>query len=249
MFLDHFYFLDLQHSSRTNAEQFRSSNLRESDNDKVQTSQYNSYSYMRVIVHVYISDSAEIHPLKKVNVLENIQISTATTASSQVDISFEERVLKELTDLKKTQERFEERIESRIEHFFNDQTRMQSNSQLHLQGKNNFRFQGTSQSDSLGSQSHFQRNEHPRSRLIHHQSYEPGKYQQSGMNYPNRQCDGIRNGTQTRHREPVSPERYTDDFEDFEELDKNFPINTKANVEDLELSIRRDLDFKFLLVM
>lgn len=53
---------------------------------------------------------------------------------------------------------------------------------------------------------------------------------------------------QVRYRDPV-PERYVDDFDDFEELDENFPLNTKPNVEELEYNIRKNLEFKFLLVI
>lgn len=38
-------------------------------------------------------------------------------------------------------------------------------------------------------------------------------------------------------------------FEDFEELDQNFPITKPENVEDLEYNTRKDLDFKLLLVI
>lgn len=72
---------------------------------------------------------------------------------------------------------------------------------------------------------------------------------QSGMQYQSRHNGGIRNEIQIRHREQVSPERYVDDFEDFEELDQNFPVDRQANVEGLEFNIRKDLEFKFLLVI
>ncbi len=77
---------------------------------------------------IYFSEPAEINFGKKVNVLEDIPIRPATMITSQIGMSFEERVLKELSDLKKTQQSFEARIEKRIETFVNDHSRMQDNS-------------------------------------------------------------------------------------------------------------------------
>ncbi len=171
---------------------------------------------------IYFSEPAEINFGKKVNVLEDIPIRPATMITSQIGMSFEERVLKELSDLKKTQQSFEARIEKRIETFVNDHSRMQDNSRSRFQG-----LQGhVSNSGSRMRGNH-----------------------QSGMQYQSRHYGGIRNEIQIRHREQVSPERYVDDFEDFEKLDQNFPVDRQANVEGLEFNIRKDLEFKFLLVI
>ncbi|KAJ6642674.1 hypothetical protein Bhyg_07627, partial [Pseudolycoriella hygida] len=59
--------------------------------------------------------------------------------------------------------------------------------------------------------------------------------------------DDYRN-TRFRNREMVQSDRYVDDFEDFEELDGKFPIRKKRYVEELEYSIRADLEFRFLLL-
>lgn len=175
---------------------------------------------------IHVSDSDEDNIPKKVNVLQNIQIrpAIAPSTSSQGGMSFEERVLKELSDLKKAQETFEARIEMRIETFFDDQSRMQGSGQYRMQGNSHSQMQEN-------GQSRMQANDQPR------------------IQYQNRQYGGFRNEIQIRHREPVSPERYIHDFEDFEELDQNFPVHIQSNVEVLEYKIRRDLEFKFLLVI
>lgn len=133
-------------------------------------------------------------------------------------MSFEDRVLKELCDLKKTQESFEARIEKKIETFFNDQ--LHGNGQSHMHGNGQMRLQGNSQLKMRG-------NGQSRMHL-------------SRMQYQSRQI---------QHREPVFPEHCADDFDDFEEMDENFPVDILMNVEELELAIRRDLEFKFRLVI
>lgn len=142
-------------------------------------------------------------------------------------MSFEERILKELFDLKKNQESFESRIEKRIETFFNEQAkaqlRMQGNNQSNMQATGQLRMQGNFQSRMLGNgQSRMQDND------------------QSRMQYQSRQ---------NRQRQPAFSEQYVDDFDDFEEMDEHFPVNIKSNVEELEFSIRKDLEFKFRLVI
>ncbi|KAJ6642852.1 hypothetical protein Bhyg_07808 [Pseudolycoriella hygida] len=111
----HFEILeDFPNTSRNSADRF--SSLNEVDHENVQ------------------AEPTEITITKKVNVLQDIQIEPPTTISSQIGMSFEERILKELSDLKKTQQSFEARIEARIKTFSNDQLRMQYNSRPRFHG-------------------------------------------------------------------------------------------------------------------
>ncbi len=61
--------------------------------------------------------------------------------------------------------------------------------------------------------------------------------------------DVSRNGRRNHHQQqhPVASAPI-EDLDDFEEFDKNFPIRAHENIEELEWNIRRDLEFKFLLV-
>lgn len=177
--------------------------------------------------------SAEKNIPKNANIQQDIQIRPAVT-SPQRGSTFEERVLKELGDLKKTQQSFEARIESRIETFINDQTRTQGNGQSCLQSSGRFRSHDNGRSRFQGNS----------------QSSVQGNYQ-SGLQFRSRQYGGTQNTVQIRHWEQASPKRYVHDFEEFEEfeeLDRNFPIRSKNTVPDLEFNIRKDLEFKFLLV-
>ncbi|XP_037048482.1 uncharacterized protein LOC119082931 [Bradysia coprophila] len=93
---------------------------------------------------------------------------------------------------------------------------MQGNGQARMQGNGQSRLQGNVQSRMQPiGQFGMQGNGHSR------------------MQYQSRQI---------HHREP---EHYVEDFDDFEELDENFPVIIRANVDDLEFSIRRDLEFKY----
>lgn len=57
-------------------------------------------------------------------------------------------------------------------------------------------------------------------------------------------------GVSKRHIPPRYQELNVQaDFDDFVEIDEKFPINYLPNIEGLELGIRSDLEFKFLLVI
>lgn len=151
----------------------------------------------------------EVASPKRVRVLQNISIQPAMTV--------EERILKELTDLKKRQESFESRIENKLE-TYQEQLRMQSKSKSREKGS------GQGHSQMRGSNYSL------------HQPRTQNQFQS-------------RQRVAKRHRDQARPERFIDDYEEFEELDKSFPVPKVAYVDELELSIRRDVDFKFLLVI
>lgn len=129
------------------------------------------------------------------NVLDDVLIRPATTFSTQNGMSFEERILKDLNDLKRAQKTseenrllFEARVEKRLDNFLNDQSRVQ------------------------------------------------------GL------CGATQIRTQSHHHDSLPVPTAVEDFEDFEEFDQNFPIERLEYVEELEWSIRKDLEFKFRLV-
>lgn len=126
------------------------------------------------------------------NVLENVLIEPASTI-----ISFEEAVLSELKELRKSQKESDERLR-----FFEERVEAKCNaivSAMQMQGRN-------------------------------------------------------RNvGQRQERQEPVPPTPSMSpaaafDYEDFEEFDEHFPVQSDRNVDELEWNIRKDLTFRFRLV-
>lgn len=138
------------------------------------------------------------------HVLDDVIVMPATLPSQEC-ISFEEKMLRAIDDLKKAHEAseqrrlvFEARIDKKVNTFVNE----------HRSG---------SRTLSIGNQI--------RAQNLNSDSFARMR------------------GVAARAQAAI------EDDEDFEEFDKNFPVAKKANVEDLEWNIRRDLDFKFLLVI
>lgn len=160
---------------------------------------------------------------KPLNLAEDIPIQSATTQSSEGKLSFEETVLKELSNLKKSQQSFEARIETRIETIFNDQSQIRGNGRKEGNGESRLMSNTQRRMESNGHQSQMQ------------------------LGRGSRQFGGTE--IQSRHREQVSYKHRIEDFEEFEEFDENFPVTTKPDLESLEYNIRKNLNFKFLLVI
>lgn len=149
-------------------------------------------------------------------------IKSPTNSQSRAGTSFEDRVLKHLNDLTNAQKSSEERqflFEKHIEEKLNSYMK---DHQSRIQGP-----------------SRLTQNQEPYSRPVH------GVYQRQHLE-PARSIHGV------IHRQYQEPARTVhdaiEDFDDFEEFDQNFPIKKLENVEDLEYTVRKDLEFKFLLV-
>lgn len=167
-------------------------------------------------------DSNDVNFRSKITVLENISIKPPMSSSSQSGTSFEDKIMKHLNDLTKAQKSSEERqarMERILEGFMNAQMPM------HMQAPG--------RSTQNETQWHHRKPAHLND--------------QSSMQGPSR---STKIQTHRQHQEPDHPV-YEDipDFDDFEELDQNFPIEKFENVSELEYNVRKDLELKFLLVI
>lgn len=175
--------------------------------------------------HLLLLESViNVNPRNKINILDNILIQEAPEKlSTQPSTAFEDMVKKHLDGLSKVQKSleerqfsFEERIEKKLDAFFNGQS--------HMHGSNSLRQNQTHQ--------------------LQHKDRARLNDQSRMMQGPSRSSQNHQLQREKRgHCHDVIP-----DFDGFEEIDQNFPVEVCENVEELEYNIRKDLELKLILV-